>query len=278
MMEESEVKVNSMKAWILAARPKTLAGAAVPVMIGTAMALRDAAWHISAVPAVLCFLFAFIMQIDANFVNDYFDFVRGNDDETRLGPRRACAQGWVTMRAMKSALVITTALACIAGLPLVLYGGMEMIFVGIVCVLFCFLYTTRLSYIGMGDILVIVFFGLVPVTMTYYLEMPRYMQSFTTDAIVASVACGLVVDALLIVNNYRDIDNDRKAGKTTLVVSLGPSRSRRLYLSLGIIACLMGGVLAFHGSVLGFRAAFCLSVLSCDDLSENGEDRPWQGT
>ena len=112
------------------------------------------------------------MQIDANFVNDYFDFVRGNDDETRLGPRRACAQGWVTMRAMKSALVITTALACVAGLPLVLYGGMEMIFVGIVCVLFCFLYTTRLSYIGMGDILVIVFFGLVPVTMTYYLEMP----------------------------------------------------------------------------------------------------------
>lgn len=251
-MDENDVKVNSVKAWVLASRPKTLAGAAVPVMIGTAMALRDSAWHISVVPAVLCFLFAFIMQIDANFVNDYFDFVRGNDDETRLGPRRACAQGWVTMRAMKAALVITTLMACIVGLPLVLYGGMEMIFVGAICVLFCFLYTMRLSYVGMGDILVIVFFGLVPVTMTYYLEMPVYMQGFTTDSIVASVACGLVIDALLIVNNYRDIDNDRKAGKITLVASLGPSRSRKLYLWVGVAACLMGLVFAFHGSVWAY--------------------------
>lgn len=252
MIDDSNIKVNSCKAWMLAARPKTLAGAAVPVMVGTAMALRDSAYNINVVPAVLCFLFAFIMQIDANFVNDYFDFTHGNDDETRLGPRRACAQGWVTMRAMKSALIITTLLACVVGLPLVLYGGMEMILIGVICVLFCFLYTIKLSYVGLGDILVIVFFGLVPVTMTYYLELPSYMQCFTADVIFASLACGLVIDALLMVNNYRDIDNDRKAGKMTLVVSIGAAASRWLYLSLGVIACMMGLVFAFHGSVWAF--------------------------
>ena len=251
-MNENEVKVNSLKAWILATRPKTLIGAAVPVMIGTAMALRDSGWNINVVPLVLCFAFAFIMQIDANFVNDYFDFKRGNDDETRLGPLRACAQGWITMRAMKSALITTTLLACVAGLPLVLYGGYAMIFVGATCLLFSILYTTRLSYIGMGDILVLFFFGLVPVTMTYYLEMPMYMQGFTNEVIVASVACGMVIDTLLIVNNYRDIDNDRRAGKITLVVSIGPSISRRLYLIVGFFACLMGLVFAFMGSYWAF--------------------------
>ena len=123
-MEKEEIKTNSFKAWGLAARPKTLTAAAVPVMIGTAMAWNHTGGEgFRYVAALLCFLFAFVMQIDANFVNDYFDFKRGNDDETRLGPERACAQGWVTDTAMKKALVITTALACLVGLPLIIYGG-----------------------------------------------------------------------------------------------------------------------------------------------------------
>ena len=248
-MDENNVKVNSLKAWILASRPKTLTGAAVPVMIGTALALRDSVWQINVIPAILCFLFAFVMQIDANFVNDYFDFVRGNDDETRLGPRRACAQGWVTLPTMKIALVITTVLACMIGLPLVIYGGLKMILIGVACVAFCFLYTTRLSYIGLGDTLVLLFFGIVPVTMTYYLEMQFPMQQLTLEVFLASLSCGLIIDTLLIVNNYRDINNDKKSGKRTLVVLLGASASRMLYLGIGFVAVLIGIVFSFNGSI-----------------------------
>ena len=207
-MEKNGVEVNSLKAWILAARPKTLTGAAVPVMIGTALALADSDFHIRIVPTVLCFLFAFVMQIDANFVNDYFDFLKGTDDEKRLGPKRACAQGWVTTKAMRWALALTTMFACAVGLPLIYYGGWWMIAVGVLCVFFCFLYTTHLSYIGMGDVLVLLFFGVVPVTMTYFLVLPDGMQTLTWECLFASITCGLVIDTLLVINNYRDIDND----------------------------------------------------------------------
>ena len=123
------VKTNSLKAWLLATRPKTLTGAAVPVMIGGAWAWADAQQYADApfqwLPLVLCFLFAFIIQIDANLVNDFFDFVKGTDDrETRLGPPRACAQGWVTLDSMKRAIAFTTCLAAVVGLPLVWYGGL----------------------------------------------------------------------------------------------------------------------------------------------------------
>ncbi len=236
-MDESLVKTNSPKAWLLAARPKTLAGAAVPVMIGASLAAVDSGARMAWLPCVLCFLFAFIMQIDANFVNDYFDFKRGNDDAaTRLGPKRACSMGWITPRAMRWGLLLTTALACLVGLPLAFIGGWPMVVVGAVCVLFCFLYTTRLSYLGLGDVLVLVFFGIVPVCLTYYLSLPADERTITWEVFVASVACGLVIDTLLLVNNYRDIDNDRRDGKRTLVVRVGAEGGRQLYLWAGILA------------------------------------------
>lgn len=247
-MDDSHVKTNSLKAWVLAARPKTLTGAAVPVMIGTALAMADADGRIAWLPCVLCFLFAFIMQIDANFVNDYFDYKQGNDDaEMRLGPLRACSMGWVTPEAMKRALVITTALGCLVGLPLAWIGGWTMILVGAICVLFCFLYTTKLSYLGLGDLLVLVFFGLVPVCLTYYLCLPEEIRTVTWEVFTASLACGFVIDTLLLVNNYRDIDNDRRDGKTTLVVKVGAATGRRLYLSSGLVAVALGVVFVFYG-------------------------------
>ncbi|MBM6992613.1 MAG: 1,4-dihydroxy-2-naphthoate octaprenyltransferase [Prevotella sp.] len=236
-MDESLVKTNSWWAWLLAARPKTLAGAAVPVMIGAVLAAVDSDGRMAWLPCVLCFLFAFIMQIDANFVNDYFDFQRGNDDaETRLGPKRACSMGWITPRAMQWGLLFTTALACVVGLPLAFIGGWPMVVVGAVCVLFCFLYTTRLSYLGLGDVLVLVFFGIVPVCLTYYLSLPAEARTVTWEVFVVSLACGLVIDTLLLVNNYRDIDNDRRDGKRTLIVRVGPVWGRRLYLWAGVLA------------------------------------------
>ena len=249
-MDDSNVRVNSLKAWFLAARPKTLTGAAVPVMIGWASAVAyhgsDARWT----PAVLCLLFALVMQIDANFVNDYFDFMKGTDDERRLGPKRACSQGWITAAAMRKGLLLTTAAACAVGFPLVWYGGWEMILVGLACVVFCFLYTISFSYQGLGDVLVLVFFGLVPVCMTYWLAAPPTpLLSMPVSIIGVSVACGLVIDTLLVVNNYRDIDNDRRAGKRTLIVKIGAANGRRLYLWLGIVACAINMAFSYWPAV-----------------------------
>lgn len=243
-MDKKIIRKNSFKAWLLAARPKTLTGASVPVMIALAMAYTDLQGNgFRIIPAVLCALFAFVMQIDANFVNDYFDFISGKDDEQRLGPARACAMGWIDVAKMKVGIVITTVIACIIGLPLVVYGGVEMILVGALCVVFCFLYTTLLASRGLGDLLVLVFFGIVPVCATYYLQT----DTCTWVVFLASLACGLVIDTLLVVNNYRDIDNDRRAGKKTLIVMIGADKGRLLYLWLGIIASLMGVVFAVYG-------------------------------
>lgn len=239
------VKTNSVKAWLLATRPKTLSAAAVPVMIGTAFAWRNTSEQFNWIPAILCLLFAWIMQIDSNLVNDYFDFKKGNDDETRLGPKRACSEGWITSEAMVWGILITTLLGCMTGIPLILYGGLEMVMVGIACVIFCFLYTTLFSYHGLGDILVLLFFGIIPVCCTYYVCMPLHQQIPTGEVIASSIACGLAIDALLIVNNYRDIDNDRSNGKITLAVRLGESKTRRLYESIGYIAAGIMIILVF---------------------------------
>ena len=261
-MTEDNIKTGSLKAWVLAARPKTLIGAAVPVMIGLALAwdmllgpdsnniLRPGALTgaDALIVSVLCLLFAFVMQIDANFINDYFDFMKGNDDETRLGPKRACMMGWVHARQMRRAILLTTLFACLVGLPLAFYGGVEMILVGVVCVVFCFLYTTHLSYWGMGDVLVLLFFGLIPVCVPYYI----LLRQLSLEVFVASVACGLVIDTLLMINNYRDIENDIRAGKITLAVRMGKAGSRMAYLALGFGACLLGVVYALNGHLWAF--------------------------
>lgn len=240
-MSYSKVKTNSLKAWILAARPKTLSGAAVPVMIGTAIAWAETTTNnFQVIPAILCFLFAFIMQIDSNFINDYFDCIKGNDDvETRLGPKRACSEGWITLPKMRMGLIITSLLGCLTGLPLVIYGGWAMIIVGALCVLFAFLYTTKLSYLGLGDILVLVFFGIVPVYFTYWVIVPQEMQVFNLRLLFAGIACGVVIDTLLIINNYRDRDNDKRDGKNTLVVRIGTTASELLYQNLGFIGAII---------------------------------------
>lgn len=258
----NEVKQNSAKAWFLAARPKTLTGAAVPVMIALAMAAHDSEYHVTWLPALLCFLFAFIMQIDANFVNDFFDWRRGNDDEaTRLGPLRACSQGWVTPKAMVKALAITTVLASIVGLPLVFYGGWEMILVGVACVVCSVLYTTTLSYLALGDVLVLLFFGIVPICFSYYIQT----HEITMRVFLMSLLCGIVIDNLLIVNNYRDIDNDRRDGKKTLIVLLGKKTGRALYLCFGLIAA-VGVFFISNGTslnlvMIAYVALHCLTFM-----------------
>ena len=241
------VKTNSIKAWILAARPKTLAAAATPVLLGCALAYTAGTFQW--IPAILCFLFAFSMQIDANFINDYYDYLKGSDREDRLGPERACAQGWITLSAMKKGMIFITLLSCFWGLLLLRYCGLEMIPVGLLCVLFAFLYTAGpypLAYHGWGDVLVIVFFGFVPVGCTYY----TMAHDWTWNVTIACAACGLVSDLLLMLNNYRDREQDKISGKRTLVVRFGEPAGRWAYLVLGILAVGLCSFYAFNGYLM----------------------------
>lgn len=243
-MYMKEIKKNSVKAWILASRPKTLSGAAVPVLIGSSLAYHDG--YFAFTPAILCLIFAFLMQIDANFINDLFDFIKGSDGEDRLGPKRACAQGWISTEAMKRGIAFTTMTASLIGFFLLFFGGLEMIPVGILCIIFAFLYTAGpypLAYHGWGDLLVIIFFGFIPVGCTYYVMSHTWTSSIT----IASLACGIVIDSLLMVNNYRDFEQDKQNGKKTLIVKMGASSGKALYLITGVIAAELCWYFAFNG-------------------------------
>lgn len=242
------IHTNSLKAWLLAIRPKTLTGAIIPVMMGTALALHDAAVHW--LPALSCLLFACAMQVAANFINDLYDFLKGTDRADRLGPERACAQGWITPQAMKRGIGVTLLVAAAAGLSVLCsvwdslpYGGWELVMLGALCMLFAFLYTTLLSYKGWGDLLVLLFFGLVPVCGTYYVQC----FTVTTDLLLASLMCGLAIDTLLVVNNYRDREQDALSGKRTLVVRFGEPFGRYLYLSLGAACWFIALILTLRG-------------------------------
>ena len=255
------IETNSFQAWWLAARPKTLTGAMAPVMVALSAAWSDL--HANGgmflwLPAALCMLFALLMQVDANFVHDYFDFQKGRDDrETRLGPSRACSEGWITPRAMGWGIGLTTVLACLAGLPLVLWGGWWLVGVGVACVVFCFLYTTLLAGLGLGDVLVLVFFGLVPVCATYFIQT----GTVTLSVVLLSIGMGLATDCLLVVNNYRDREQDRASGKRTIVVLLGGRFAEWLYLLLGVVAVLLPLFPALYSSLKGDASSSLVTLV-----------------
>ncbi len=247
-----------MKKWILAARPKTLTGAMIPVILGSALAFHDGAmkWLL----VLCCALFAGFMQIAANMINDLYDFQKGTDREDRLGPERACAQGWITPKAMRRGIAMVLCLASMAGLAALLlcwkdlpYQGLELLLTGVACIFFAFLYTYGLSYLGLGDVLVLVFFGLVPVCGTYYIQA----HQITTPAILLGFISGISIDALLVINNYRDREQDCISGKRTIIVLGGERFGRYLYLLIGPIVAVLSILLGYliGGNILYFQIA-----------------------
>ena len=225
--------ISQSQAWILAARPKTLPAALTPVLVGTALALHDGVFDL--LPALAAALGALLLQIGSNFANDYFDFFKGADTPERLGPPRVTAMGLISPAALRWGMVVVFGLAVLVGIYLLMVGGWPIVAIGVASILAALLYTGGpfpFGYYGLGDIFVFIFFGLVAVCGTYYVQA----LTLTWPVAVAAVPPGLLVTAILVVNNLRDIETDRRAGKRTLAVLLGKERTQMEYVLLLALA------------------------------------------
>lgn len=261
--------IGSIILWLKAARPKTLPASLSPVLLGCALAYRDNGCSLSVVPALLCFLVALFAQVASNFANDYFDFKKGADGADRLGPERAVAQGWIKPKSMLRATVLTLSLTCIFGCMLIPYGGWELIPVGLAIAVCVLAYSTGpypLAYNGLGDVCVLLFYGIVPVCFTYYIQC----MHFSLLSLLLSLALGVLSVNILIVNNYRDYFQDKNVGKRTSVVIFGRTFAKCLYLLNGIIAIVLVLPLLMYATIvfiLLFSAFFVLFVKSWIDMS-----------
>lgn len=230
--------------WLEAARPKTLPAAVIPVMVGTALAVahRSADYGTAAV----CLLFAVLVQIGTNFANDYFDFVKGADTPGRVGPRRAVAAGLIAPPAMLRATGLVLGAAFAVGLLLVREGGWVLLPIGIMSIACALAYTGGpfpLGYNGLGDLFVFVFFGLVAVDTTFYVQA----GGLAPDATSCAAAVGLLAANILVANNYRDAETDARAGKRTLVVRFGRKFAVWQYALSHLVALLCPPALLLYG-------------------------------
>lgn len=227
------MKTSNFKIWVEAARPHTLPAAVVPVMVGASLAAYDGQLYW---PATITALFcALLIQVGTNFANDYFDFIKGADTDDRIGFERATAKGLVSTRQMRNATFITMSVAFLAGLYLVWIAGWIILAVGLASLLFGILYTGGpwpLAYNGLGDLFVFIFFGLIAVMGTYYVNALEWSAA----SFWASLAIGGLCTNILVVNNLRDIEEDAKAGKKTLGVLLGGDALRWEYTLMLFLA------------------------------------------
>ncbi len=223
------------RAWMLAARPRTLPVAVAPVAVGTAVAVAEG--RASALPALAALLGALLLQVASNFANDLFDYERGADTEARIGPPRASQLGLLTSGQMKAGIAAVLAAAVAVGLYLFAVAGWPVVAVGLLSMAAALAYTGGpwpFGYRGLGDPAVFLFFGVIAVVGTHYVQS----LVFSPQALVASLPVGALATAILVVNNVRDIDTDRMAGKRTLAVRLGRRGGRAEY------ACLLGAAYA----------------------------------
>ncbi len=261
---------SSLQIWLDAARPKTLPLALVSIVTGSALAFSNTtedsgsfSWFIS----VLALLTATLLQILSNLANDYGDAVKGTDNDQRIGPARAIQSGAVTLHAMKRAIIINIALTIIAGLVLVFsaLSSIESIasflLLGALAIAAAIAYTVGnqpYGYVGLGDLSVFIFFGLLGVSGTYFL----HTGNIETSLLLPSIGCGLLAVAVLNINNMRDIDNDYACGKRTVAVRLGRQRAKHYHLSLLAGAFVtFAGYLVIQHSPLWASTPFLLSLL-----------------
>ena len=222
-----------IRVWLLAARPRTLTAAVAPVLVGTAVAAAYGGFR--PLPALAALLTAMCLQIGTNFANDYHDFQRGADTHERVGPRRVTQSGLVAPRTVRAAALATFAVAFVIGIYLAAIGGWPILITGLASIAAGWAYTGGpwpFGYHGLGDVFVFVFFGLVATAGTTYVQV----HAVPPAAWIAAVPVGALATAILVVNNLRDIATDARAGKRTLAVRLGPSRTRAQYVLLLAVA------------------------------------------
>jgi 1,4-dihydroxy-2-naphthoate octaprenyltransferase len=221
--------VSKIKRWIIASRPKTLPAAFAPVFVGSALAIQNSSFKLlNAAIALICSL---LIQIGTNFVNDLYDFLSGKDSEKRVGPIRVLAAGLVSSKEMKTAIILTFGLTFILGLYLVFESDYWILLIGILSIMAGIAYTAGpfpLAYNALGDVFVFIFFGFVGTIGTFYVQAVEV----TKLSVAAAIPVGSLITNILIVNNLRDIDEDKTNGKITLAVLLGKSFTKFQYLFL----------------------------------------------
>lgn len=223
--------------WLLAIRPKTLFASVSPVLLGLALAGQQTG-HINTLLALLTILCALFLQIASNLANDYLDALKGTDDETRLGPVRVTSSGLISVSRMRNALLLSLALAFLSGIYLVFTGGLVILLIGLCGLYFAYGYTGGpfpLSYNGLGEFSAFIFFGIIAVFGTYYLQT----HSFSWHVIIAGMGPGFISACTLAVNNLRDIESDGRNQKRTLAVRFGVTFQRWLCLTLVILSVMI---------------------------------------
>ena len=223
----------TMRTWFMAARPKTLPAAASPVLVGTAVAATLGTFRVG--PFIAAMLGALLIQVGANLSNDYSDARRGADTDDRLGPVRVTAGGLVPPKQVLQATYLTFGLACLCGVYLVIFSGWELLLLGALSIAAGVLYTggpRPYGYEGLGEVFVFLFFGIVAVAGSTFAQT----KDWPWEAFVLAVPVGLIAAAILVVNNVRDMETDRRAGKRTLAVRLGRKRARDMYAAMIYLA------------------------------------------
>ena len=263
MLTQENPTMNIWKIWWLASRPKTLPAAASGVVMGSALAWMDHSFQVLPALAALCV--ALLLQIGSNVANDVYDFERGADTSERHGPLRVTQAGLLTPPQMKRGMWIIFGLSALFGLSLAFLRGWPVIVIGLAAIVSAIAYTGGpfpLGYYGLGDVFVFIFFGLAAVAGTYYVQA----GSVSAAAWWMSVPIGLIVTAILVVNNVRDLEHDRAAGKHTLAVMMGAQGSRTQYVLCLAIAYLILPVLIFLKIVPVFTLLAWLSLPKYETL------------
>ncbi|MEI7554407.1 1,4-dihydroxy-2-naphthoate polyprenyltransferase [Candidatus Chlorohelix sp.] len=237
-------KLTKRQAWLMASRPKTLPAATAPVLVGTAVAFYDKGF--SLFPALAALAGALLIQIATNFANDVFDYKKGADTSERLGPVRVTAAGLLTPKEVFTGMWVVFGLATLVGVYLVIVGGLPIVIIGLLSIASGIAYTGGpfpLGYNGLGDIFVFIFFGLVAVCGTYYVQVG------TVGALAwwCAIPIGLLATAIIVVNNLRDVKTDTVAGKKTMAVRIGESGAKAEYVLLAALSYLIAPAMCLSG-------------------------------
>ena len=244
MAESTTARASGLRIWLMAARPRTLPAAIAPVLVGTSLAGFQHVFHPLRFVAAL--LGAIFIQVGTNLSNDYSDARRGADAEDRLGPVRVTAGGLVPPRQVLVATYVSFGLAVVCGIYLIAVAGWELLLVGAASILAGVAYTggpKPYGYEGLGEVFVFLFFGIVAVAGSYFVQTTHLIW----EAFALAVPVGLLAAAILVVNNVRDIDSDRRAGKRTLAVRLGRERTRTMFAAIVYLAFVLAPVTWIFG-------------------------------